>query len=143
MNEHEIAQSLSLPVQFLAHLRSGLIEGRHFTRQPAIVYTDAGIDALLATLGADAGDMTTPTVAILRVVQLVTNASIVLAENPEKKDAPGLLTLRVPYDTAHGQPVSHFRPGQHCLARHIDGATWAFVGPRPKHPRDKAAFLQF
>jgi hypothetical protein len=143
MNEHEIAQSLGLPVQFLAHLRRSLIEGTHFNRQPAIVYTDAGLDALLATLGAESADMAAPTVSILRVARLVTNVSIVLAENPEKKDGGGLLTLRVPFDTADGHPVSHFRPGQHCLARHIDGATWAFVGPRPKHPRDTAAFLQF
>ncbi len=143
ITESELAASLGVPSKLLAGLRKTipLSMPLHFSRTPEIIYTEAGRDAILEKIGADSSELAEPLIAELRIVRKVTNQSIVLAE---KKEAGGvLLTLKVPTYGVNGATLNHFRPGQVCRARHIEGAIWTYYGPRPKHPRDASAFISF
>lgn len=143
ITETHLAESLGVPAALLAGFRKTipLTMPEHFTRSPAIVYTQAGHDAILAALGADKTDCGAPTIAELVIVRLVPNKTIVLAE---KKEGGGdLLTLKVPTYYQEGVLLNHFRPGQVCQGRHIEGAVWSFHGKHPTHPRDLRAFISF
>jgi hypothetical protein len=143
ITESDLAAALGVPPELLATLRRTipLTMPLHFTRTPEIVYSDAGLAAILEKIGAEEKDCTDPEIAELRIVRKVTNQHIVLAE--KKEGGGGCLTLKVPTYSDGTQTLNHFRPGQVCKARHVEGATWSYHGPRPQHPRDARAFVSF
>ena len=143
MTELDFSTQLGVPLALVTSLRhQHLSEQLHFTRHPEIILTDDGLDRLMELLEATAADLSPPEWRVLRVTRIVPNIEQVIAEDAEKKDG-GLLTLRVPFYTQGGRTLNHFRVGQTCRARHVEGATWAYLGPRPQSPNDPNAFLSF
>ena len=151
LRETDLADQLGIAREQIAALRQEhLTEDLDFKKKPAVCYTPAGYEKIMALLAAQEEEPARTQTAVLIVVRQVRNARIVLAtfeKNGGAADAAGtmpVLTLKVPTRQAFTpagkqETVNFFRAGDIVPARLITGAVWAFTGTAPRFPGDPAA----
>lgn len=155
--ESEFAERLGLPRKAVSEVRSrALEEGRHFRRNEEangrVELTSEGAAIVMHELQLGSGETPAPAEsrprAVLIVVRQVPNARQVLAVR-EGDESRGQLVLKVPVvevprkmpnGTVIGKAfINHFRPHNRVMAEHVEGATWTFVGKKPRWPGDLAS----
>lgn len=154
--ESQMAEDLGIKREIVAELRKReLQEGVDFLRTAAgILYTPAAVTRMLDLLAAAEEARVRPKgpeEAVLEIVRQVPNPLIVLAvrarpvsdgphaDGPTPKKAEPPLTLKVPHMVdGKGVRSNLFRARMLVKARHVEGAVWTYIGPRPRYLNDPA-----
>lgn len=151
--ESEFAERLGVARELVRAERVKLPEGSHWKKETGaggrIMLTPAGATALLGMLatgldqdkdddlGGRAPELKPGTVAWLVTVKQVPNVYQVLARRPEDDvQAPAPFVLEVPIASEGGKRMNYFTPGLLVQARHLAGARWQYIGPKPRHRGD-------
>lgn len=136
--EIELARRLGIAREILTEYRK-----EHFAQQQdfvleraGIAYTPAGLDKVMAWLGAKKIGAGKPKPVLLVVVRKVPNPLIVLARKHGGDAKGALATLKVPTVVLNGQRVNFFTVGALVPALHDQGSVWRFHGAAPRSVQD-------
>jgi hypothetical protein len=137
--EADFAAQLGIQRSDVAALRrEHLIEGVDFKKNPAVSFTDAGYEKMMALLALQEAPAAPETVEVT-VIRKVPNPAVVVAIFTDPEKGTDLLTVRVPVRHVPGAIINFFAVGDIIPAVHVEGATYTHRGPAPRYAGDRNA----